>query len=1077
MMTLLCAVVSSAWGQETITFSENGYTNGEAISTVKGSNFTITFDKGTNSSNAPKYYTTGSAIRVYGGNTFIVSSSKNKKIKGIELSFSSGEDTNAITTDVGTYKDGTWTGSSEDITFTIGGTTGHRRISAITVFFVPTPTFYPPAGIFFKKNFGVSIECEDESATIYYTTDGSTPNENSDEFTEAVIPVRETTTIKAIAIDSDGNKSSVATAVYTIIDQEPLANLGELTKLTKDEEGNYYVELEDAVVTYTNGNYAYIDDDIGAIVLYKDGHNLTAGQTFNGTAEVTFQPSNNNPQITDIDLTYCDVEAKEKPEPTPVDDWENGFFNTSLNLYIIVTGAKITHNQDNNKYYITLGGETVELYGQGDASTIVIPDLDDTYTIVGFPTLYNDTKRLQIFEQPKGKNGPGSKINPYTVAQARVAINNNTGTTGVYAKGKVSKIVTAYNSQYGNISYNISDDGKDSSDQLQVYRGKSYNGDNFTSADDIKVGDIVVVYGDLIKYNSIYEFAANNQLVSLERPQTPIISATTSINLAYDATSGEIEYTIVNPKESTNINAATDADWISNFTYSDGKVTFTTTANEGSADRTATITLSYNGAESVTVTVTQRHYVAIYATLPFEFDGGKTDISNTAGLTQEGIDDKDYASSPKLKFNNTDDWLILRFDERPGVLKYTIKGNSFSGGTFTVQTSEDGETYSVLKTYTEFGSSGNESLLEEFNDLGENVRYIKWIYSGKDNGNVGLGGINLAKYTNLKDPELSFEKFAYTASLNEAFTAPTLINPHRLTVTYTSSTESVAKVDENSGEIELISAGETTITATFYGNNIYSEGSASYTLTVTEPETPPVNNDDVFVLADNLFPGDQIIIVNVKEETTEADDESGTETSTTYTYMGLGEQRNNNRAAVEVIANTDGTLNGNDNLSVITLKAATTEKTWWLFDGKGYLYAAGGTKNNYLKTEVEPDTDGKADAAIIISNDGIASIVFQANGTTRNTLRYNSTNNPPIFSCYDPNSQQLPVKIYHKKAALLGDANNDGIVNVTDVMLVVCYTVNGGDGLDINLRNADFNEDGQVNITDAMAILPLAINY
>lgn len=112
----------------------------------------------------------------------------------------------------------------------------------------------------------------------------------------------------------------------------------------------------------------------------------------------------------------------------------------------------------------------------------------------------------------------GSQDHPYTVAEARAAIDANTGTTGVYATGIVSAIVTAYNSQYGNITYNISDDGLTTSDQLQAYRGKSYNGDNFTSEDDIKVGDVVVIYGDLTKYNSTYEFAANNQLVSLERP-------------------------------------------------------------------------------------------------------------------------------------------------------------------------------------------------------------------------------------------------------------------------------------------------------------------------------------------------------------------------------------------------------------------------------------------------------------------------------------------------------------------------------------------------------------------------------
>ena len=111
----------------------------------------------------------------------------------------------------------------------------------------------------------------------------------------------------------------------------------------------------------------------------------------------------------------------------------------------------------------------------------------------------------------------GTKDNPYTVEQAIAAIDAGTGTEGVYATGIVSKIVTAFNDKYGNISYNISADGKTSGAQLQAYRGKSYEGANFTSADDIKVGDIVVVYGNLTKYNTTYEFAADNQLVSLVR--------------------------------------------------------------------------------------------------------------------------------------------------------------------------------------------------------------------------------------------------------------------------------------------------------------------------------------------------------------------------------------------------------------------------------------------------------------------------------------------------------------------------------------------------------------------------------
>lgn len=123
-----------------------------------------------------------------------------------------------------------------------------------------------------------------------------------------------------------------------------------------------------------------------------------------------------------------------------------------------------------------------------------------------------------------------SKENPYTVAQARAAIDAGEGVENVYATGIVSEIVTAYSSQFGNITYNISTDGTTTADQLQSYRGKSYNGDNFTSADDIQVGDEVVIYGNLTKYGSTYEFAANNQLVSLKRTDVPVKVDVATVN-------------------------------------------------------------------------------------------------------------------------------------------------------------------------------------------------------------------------------------------------------------------------------------------------------------------------------------------------------------------------------------------------------------------------------------------------------------------------------------------------------------------------------------------------------------------
>ena len=116
---------------ETITFSEQGYQNGGLVSEVEGDNITISFDKGTNS-NEPRYYTTGAAVRVYGGGNFTVTA-KGKKITSIVVGFGSGDGNNTISTEPDTYSGGTWTGEAYSVKFTIAGSTGHRRIASITV--------------------------------------------------------------------------------------------------------------------------------------------------------------------------------------------------------------------------------------------------------------------------------------------------------------------------------------------------------------------------------------------------------------------------------------------------------------------------------------------------------------------------------------------------------------------------------------------------------------------------------------------------------------------------------------------------------------------------------------------------------------------------------------------------------------------------------------------------------------------------------------------------------------------------------------------------------------------------------
>lgn len=111
----------------------------------------------------------------------------------------------------------------------------------------------------------------------------------------------------------------------------------------------------------------------------------------------------------------------------------------------------------------------------------------------------------------------------------------------------------------------------------------------------------------------------------------------------------------------------------------------------------------------------------------------------------------------------------------------------------------------------------------------ENV-VIKFYNSTKDNAR--LDNIKFYQGTAKKAPGLSWGTASRQVTLGaEDNSFPTLTNDNNLDVTYSSSDKSVATIN-TAGEITLVAAGSTTITAAFAGNDEYEAGSVSYTLTV-----------------------------------------------------------------------------------------------------------------------------------------------------------------------------------------------------------------------------------------------------
>lgn len=154
----------------------------------------------------------------------------------------------------------------------------------------------------------------------------------------------------------------------------------------------------------------------------------------------------------------------------------------------------------------------------------------DEVVICGKVDVYNGTKEFLANNYIVSLNGvggtttpdtpttgKGSESNPYTVAEAIAAIKAGAPTSEVYVTGIVSDVYY-YNDQYKSLSYYISDDGKNK--DMQVYSGKGLNGADFTSKNDLKVGQKVTIKGIIKAFNKngtdIMEIDKNSTIVKIE---------------------------------------------------------------------------------------------------------------------------------------------------------------------------------------------------------------------------------------------------------------------------------------------------------------------------------------------------------------------------------------------------------------------------------------------------------------------------------------------------------------------------------------------------------------------------------
>ena len=164
-----------------------------------------------------------------------------------------------------------------------------------------------------------------------------------------------------------------------------------------------------------------------------------------------------------------------------------------------------------------------------------------TASYAGVENVYRPSEATYVLNVTSSEPIPGTETDPYTVAEARTFIDGLGGETSgeVYVTGIISQI-DSYNDSYHSITYWISDDGT-TTNQLEVYSGKGLNGANFSSVNDLIVGSTVTVKGNLKKYNDVYEFNYNSEIVSLTPPAQYTLTNVMSNVAEYFVFVGNIE--------------------------------------------------------------------------------------------------------------------------------------------------------------------------------------------------------------------------------------------------------------------------------------------------------------------------------------------------------------------------------------------------------------------------------------------------------------------------------------------------------------------------------------------------------
>ena len=265
---------------------------------------------------------------------------------------------------------------------------------------VATPVFSPAAGSYQDAQ-TVTITCSTEGATIYYTTDGSTPSATNGVVYSSPITIDETTTLQAVAVNADGEESNLAIGKYIIgallyesLSKYDSANDGTAALSTSYEKLDYKGWNTFSKVFAGGTNNAYAEG--GCLKLGSGsavGSMKTGSLALTGNGTLTFYLKQYGTDTGKLNVSVTGATA-DVTEFTPSSTWTECTMNlTNCTGNVVITLATSTRRAYLDEIQVVAAKTTKENVTMSFEPTSVELTMGDDFTA---PVLTTDPAGLAV---------------------------------------------------------------------------------------------------------------------------------------------------------------------------------------------------------------------------------------------------------------------------------------------------------------------------------------------------------------------------------------------------------------------------------------------------------------------------------------------------------------------------------------------------------------------------------------------------------------------------------------------------------------------------------------------------------